>query len=43
MLLFVAKDATGWAVTSGTADLLKIAGDAVLASQYDIVIIGRSA
>ncbi|MDX3637680.1 hypothetical protein PV728_47420 [Streptomyces europaeiscabiei] len=37
-------DATGWAVTAGTGDLLKIANSAGSTSvTYDIVIIGASA
>ena len=37
-------DATGWAVTAGTGDLLKVANSAGSTSvTYDIVIIGASA
>lgn len=41
---FVAPDATGWAVTAGTGDLLRLANSAGgSAVNYDIVIIGASA
>lgn len=41
---FVAPDATGWAVTAGTGDLLRIANSGAGSSvTYDVVIIGASA
>jgi hypothetical protein len=40
-LVLVAKDATGYAVTAGTADLLKIANDdSAAAGDYTIYLIG---
>ncbi len=39
-----AADGTGWAVTAGTGDLLKVANSAGSTSvEYDIVIVGASA
>ena len=41
---WVAPDATGWAVTAGTGDLLRIANSGAGTSvTYDVVIIGASA
>lgn len=34
---------TGWTVTAGTGDLLKVANSHASAAKYDIAIIGRSA
>lgn len=43
-LLLVATDATGYAVTAATADILRVAnGGGGSATDYDIVIIGASA
>lgn len=36
-------DATGWAVTAGTGDLLRVANGAGGAINYDIIIVGTSA
>lgn len=42
-LIFVAPDATGWAVTAGTGDLLRIANSGAGTSvTYDIQILGAS-
>lgn len=43
MLALVCRDSTGWAVTAGTGDLLKIANSASGSIVYRIVIIGCSA
>lgn len=44
MALLACKDATGWAVTAGTGDILRIANSAGGTSvTYDIVLIGASA
>lgn len=44
MLIMACQDATGWAVTAGTGDLLQIAnGGSGTSVTYDIVIIGASA
>ena len=41
---WIAPDATGWAVTAGTGDLLRIANSGAGTSvTYDVVIIGASA
>jgi len=42
-VLLVTPDATGYAVTAGTGDLLKILNDAGSSCDYDIVILGVSA
>ena len=43
-LFFWAPDATAWAVTAGTGDLLKIASsDGTTSITYDIIIVGASA
>lgn len=43
-LLLACADATGWAVTAGTADILRVANGAGGSSVvYDIVLIGASA
>jgi len=44
MLLLACADATGWAVTAGTGDILRVANGAGGSSVvYDIIIIGASA
>jgi len=44
MFQVVAPDATGWAVTAGTADILKVENDDGAAeATYDIIIVGASA
>ena len=44
MLQVTAPDATGWAVTAGTADILKVENDDGSATgTYDIIIVGASA
>jgi len=44
LVCLIAPDATAWAVTAGTGDLLKVANSAGSTSvTYDIVIIGASA
>jgi hypothetical protein len=43
LLAMICRDATGWAVTAGTGDLLKIANSTSGSIQYRIVIIGCSA
>ncbi len=44
MLQVTAPDATGWAVTAGTADILKVENDdGSDTGTYDIVIVGASA
>ena len=43
MLAMVNRDATGWTVTAGTGDLLKIANSTSGTVLYRIVIIGCSA
>lgn len=44
MLLLIARDATGYAVTAGTGDLLKLTNSGAGTSvTYDIILIGRSA
>lgn len=44
LLLFACQDTTGWAVTAGTGDLLRLANSAGGTSvDYDICIIGASA
>ena len=41
VLLLIAPDATGYAVTAGTGDLLKIAnGNAGQSTDYDIILVG---
>jgi len=42
MFLLLAPDATGYAVTAGTGDILRIANGAGSAITYDIVLIGSS-
>lgn len=42
MFLLLAPDATGYAVTAGTGDILRIANGAGSAIVYDIVLIGSS-
>jgi len=44
MYQVTAPDATGWAVTAGTADILKVENDdGAAVGTYDIIIVGASA